>query len=89
MQNIIIASDLIDFCKKLDVKTSLCTHWSNGSEGTKELAKNVVEISLLSYLFLRTILGKILKFTLKVTDFLLNLMVFYHSKSLFFIPVVC
>ena len=35
---------LIDFCKKLGVKSSLCTHWSNGGEGTKELAKNVVEI---------------------------------------------
>jgi len=35
---------LIDFCKKLNVKASLCTHWSNGSEGTKDLAKNVVEI---------------------------------------------
>ena len=35
---------LIDFCKKLDVKVSLCTHWSNGGEGTKDLAKTVVEI---------------------------------------------
>ncbi len=35
---------LIDFCKKFGVKTSLCTHWSNGGEGTKDLAKNVTEI---------------------------------------------
>ena len=35
---------LIDFCNNLKVKVSLCTHWSNGGEGTKELAKNVVEI---------------------------------------------
>ena len=35
---------LIDFCKSLGVKASLCTHWSNGGEGTKELAKNVVEM---------------------------------------------
>ncbi len=35
---------LIDFCDGLGVKASLCTHWSNGGEGTKELAKHVVEI---------------------------------------------
>jgi len=35
---------LIDFCKNLKVKVSLCTHWSNGGEGTKELAENVVEM---------------------------------------------
>jgi len=35
---------LLDFCKTQGVKASKCTHWSNGSEGTKELAKNVVEI---------------------------------------------
>ena len=35
---------LINFCKNIKVKVSLCTHWSNGGEGTKELAKNVVEI---------------------------------------------
>jgi len=35
---------LIDFCKNLGVKSSLCTHWSNGGEGTKDLAKTVVEI---------------------------------------------
>ncbi len=35
---------LIDYCKTLNVKATLCTHWSNGGEGTKELAKNVVEL---------------------------------------------
>ena len=35
---------LIDFCNNLKVKVSLCTHWSNGGEGTKDLAKNVVDI---------------------------------------------
>jgi len=35
---------LINFCNNLKVKVSLCTHWSNGGAGTKELAKNVVEI---------------------------------------------
>ena len=35
---------LLEFCKTQGVKASKCTHWSNGSEGTKELAKNVAEI---------------------------------------------
>ena len=35
---------LLAFCKTQGVKASKCTHWSNGSEGTKELAKNVAEI---------------------------------------------
>ncbi len=35
---------LLDFCKTQGVKASKCTHWSNGSAGTKELAKNVAEI---------------------------------------------
>ena len=35
---------LLDFCKTQGVKASKCTHWSNGSQGTEELAKNVVEI---------------------------------------------
>jgi formate--tetrahydrofolate ligase len=35
---------LIDFCDKVGVKASLCTHWSNGGEGTKELANHVVEL---------------------------------------------
>ncbi len=35
---------LLDFCGTQGVKASKCTHWSNGSEGTIELAKNVTEI---------------------------------------------
>ena len=35
---------LLDFCKTQGVKASKCTHWSNGSDGTVELAKNVVAI---------------------------------------------
>ena len=35
---------LLDFCKKLDVKVSMCTHWADGGKGTKELARTVVEI---------------------------------------------
>ena len=35
---------LLDFCKTQGVKASKCTHWSNGSDGTAELAKNVVAI---------------------------------------------
>ena len=31
-------------CAKLGVKVSLCTHWSDGGKGTKDLANNVVEI---------------------------------------------
>ena len=33
-----------DYCSKLGVKVSLCTHWSEGGKGTKDLAKNVVEL---------------------------------------------
>jgi len=33
-----------EHCSKLGIKVSLCTHWANGSEGTKDLANNVVEI---------------------------------------------
>ena len=35
---------LIDFCDSLVVKASLCTHWANGGEGTKELAANVADL---------------------------------------------
>ena len=35
---------LIDFCNSLDVKASLCTHWANGGEGTKELANHVANL---------------------------------------------
>ena len=33
-----------DHCSKLGVKVSLCTHWSNGGKGAKDLANIVVEI---------------------------------------------
>jgi formate--tetrahydrofolate ligase len=33
-----------DHCSKLGVKVSLCTHWSNGGKGVKDLANIVVEI---------------------------------------------
>ena len=33
-----------DYCSKLGVKVSLCTHWADGGNGTKDLAKNVVEL---------------------------------------------
>jgi len=32
-----------DFCKKLGIEVSECTHWSNGGKGTKDLAKKVVK----------------------------------------------
>ncbi len=35
---------LLDFCETQGVRASKCTHWSNGSDGTIELAKNVAEI---------------------------------------------
>ena len=35
---------LIDFCNDLGVKASLCTHWANGGEGTKDLAAHVAEL---------------------------------------------
>ncbi len=35
---------LIDFCENLGVKASLCTHWANGGEGTKELASHVADL---------------------------------------------
>ena len=34
-----------DGCEKLGVKSVLCSHWANGSEGTKELAEEVVKIA--------------------------------------------
>ena len=33
-----------DHCKKLGVKANLCTHWTNGGSGIKDLANNVVEL---------------------------------------------
>ena len=35
---------LIDFCDNLGVKASLCTHWANGGERTKELAAHVSDL---------------------------------------------
>ena len=35
---------LVDFCNKLGIKASLCTHWANGGEGTKELASLVADL---------------------------------------------
>jgi len=32
-----------EYCTKLGVKVSLCTHWSEGGKGTADLAKNVVD----------------------------------------------
>ncbi len=36
---------LMDFCKTLGVKSSICKHWSDGGEGAKDLANIVVDIS--------------------------------------------
>ena len=36
---------LEEYCNKIGVKVSKCTHWSNGGEGTKDLAKKVTEIA--------------------------------------------
>ncbi len=33
-----------EHCSKLGVRASLCTHWSDGGEGTKDLANHVVDI---------------------------------------------
>jgi len=38
------AKILINFCENLGIKASLCTHWSNGGEGTRELATHVSEL---------------------------------------------
>ncbi|MDC0167656.1 formate--tetrahydrofolate ligase [Candidatus Pelagibacter sp.] len=35
---------LIDFCENLGVNASLCTHWANGGDGTKELAAHVADL---------------------------------------------
>ena len=35
---------VVDFCNKLGIKASLCTHWANGGEGTKELASHVADL---------------------------------------------
>jgi len=36
---------LKEYCDSIGVQVSKCTHWSDGGEGTKDLAKKVVEIS--------------------------------------------
>ena len=36
--------ELINACDNMGVKATLCTHWSNGGEGTKELASHVVDL---------------------------------------------
>jgi len=36
--------EIMNFCKTLGVKSSICSHWSNGGEGTKDLANIVVDI---------------------------------------------
>lgn len=33
-----------EHCSKLKVKVSLCTHWADGGNGTKDLANNVVDL---------------------------------------------
>ena len=33
-----------EYCSKLEIKVSLCTHWAEGGKGTEDLAKNVVEL---------------------------------------------
>ena len=33
-----------DNCSKLGVKVSLCTHWLEGGDGTRDLANNVIEL---------------------------------------------
>ena len=33
-----------NYCSELGVKVSICTHWSDGGDGTKDLANNVVEL---------------------------------------------
>jgi len=35
---------VINFCKEMKIKASTCKHWEKGSEGTKELANDVVEL---------------------------------------------
>ena len=35
---------LIEFCDGIGIKASLCTHWANGGEGTKELAAHVADL---------------------------------------------
>ena len=36
---------LEEYCNKLGVQVSKCTHWADGGEGTKDLANKIVKIS--------------------------------------------
>ncbi len=33
-----------EYCSKLGIKVSLCKHWADGGNGTKDLANNVIEL---------------------------------------------
>ena len=35
---------LKEYCDKIGIKVSICTHWADGGEGTKDLANTVVDI---------------------------------------------
>ena len=35
---------VLEYCLKLKVQASLCTHWKDGGKGTENLAKNVVKL---------------------------------------------
>ena len=37
-------NELINSCEKMGVKATLCTHWANGGDGTKDLASHIVEL---------------------------------------------
>ena len=37
-------NSIINFCKKINVKASVCKHWEKGGDGTKELANDVVDL---------------------------------------------
>ena len=35
---------LVEFCRKLGIKASICRHWADGGEGTKDLAQHVIDL---------------------------------------------
>ena len=37
-------NSIINFCKKINIKASVCKHWEKGGDGTKELANDVVDL---------------------------------------------
>ena len=37
-------NSIMNFCKKINVKASVCKHWEKGGDGTKELANDVVDL---------------------------------------------